>query len=292
MSSRPNWPSTNSPTEVSKLQQHLALLKKEYVKLQNHCSDLEKKFAIASAREKLEDSFVSRLLETVAGLHKKKQYRYEDTKLHYRCLWSLYNVFFYSDIEVLLANAEVIPAHRFVLKSRSSEWGVTDFDNAPQLDWSEERSEVMALLLQWVYTGEAELRDVGDQFCMDLMKVSAHFHLMPLTNRCEQELLMTVGVHNCVKLYTTADEIGANTLRDHCSKLISVHWDDFTSEDFAHMSAPLLFTMLKTKTEFPLHSAIRLAREDVVFLYLVEHSAEVSVDFSFFFSQCCREQIS
>jgi hypothetical protein len=76
MSVRPNWPATNSPTEVSKLQQHLALLKKEYVKLQNHCSDLEKKFAIASAKEKCGDTFVSRLLETVAGLYKQKQYRY------------------------------------------------------------------------------------------------------------------------------------------------------------------------------------------------------------------------
>ena len=31
-------------------------------------------------------------------------------------------------------------------------------------------------------------------------------------------------VKNCVKLYTTADEIGATALRDHCSTLISTHW--------------------------------------------------------------------
>lgn len=74
MSVRPNWPA-NSPTEVSKLQQHLALLKKEYVKLQSHCSELEKKFAVTSARDKSEDSFVSRLLETISGLYKQKQYR-------------------------------------------------------------------------------------------------------------------------------------------------------------------------------------------------------------------------
>ena len=52
--------------------------------------------------------------------------------------------------------------------------------------------------------------------------------------------------------------------------------DDFTSEDFAHMSAPLLFRMFKSKTGFPLHAAVRLQREDVVFLYLVENSTEVS----------------
>ena len=34
----------------------------------------------------------------------------------------------------------------------------------------------------------------------------------------------SVTVHNCVKLYTTADEISAETLRDHCSLLISTHW--------------------------------------------------------------------
>lgn len=43
-------------------------------------------------------------------------------------------------------------------------------------------------------------------------------------NSCEQEMVGRVTVRNCVKLYTTADEIGASTLRDHCSTLISAHW--------------------------------------------------------------------
>ena len=51
--------------------------------------------------------------------------------------------------------------------------------------------------------------------------------------------------------------------------------DDFTSEDFEHMTAPLLFNMFKTKTKYPLHSAIRLKREDVVFLYLIEFNQQV-----------------
>lgn len=41
------------------------------------------------------------------------------------------------------------------------------------------------------------------------------------------------------------------------------------------MPGPLLYQLLKTKSEYPLHSAVRLQREDVVFLYLVEHNAEV-----------------
>lgn len=51
--------------------------------------------------------------------------------------------------------------------------------------------------------------------------------------------------------------------------------NDFTSEDFEHMPAPLLYQMFKTKTEYPLHTAIRAKREDVVFLYLIEFDAQV-----------------
>lgn len=52
--------------------------------------------------------------------------------------------------------------------------------------------------------------------------------------------------------------------------------EDFTSEDFSHMTAPLLYHMFKNKTKYILHSAVKLRREDVVFLYLVENNAQVS----------------
>lgn len=42
--------------------------------------------------------------------------------------------------------------------------------------------------------------------------------------RCEKALMASVNVKNCVKFYTTADEIGAQTLKEHCSSLISAHW--------------------------------------------------------------------
>jgi hypothetical protein len=35
--------------------------------------------------------------------------------------------------------------------------------------------------------------------------------------------------------------------------------------------------MFKSKTGFSLHAAVRLQREDVVFLYLVENGANVSI---------------
>lgn len=42
------------------------------------------------------------------------------------------------------------------------------------------------------------------------------------------------------------------------------------------MSAQLLYKMIKSKTEYPLHKAIKVEREDVVFLYLIEMDAQVS----------------
>ena len=44
------------------------------------------------------------------------------------------------------------------------------------------------------------------------------------------------------------------------------------------MTAPLLFNMFKTKTKYPLHSAIRLRREDVVILYLIEFNQQVLIN--------------
>lgn len=51
--------------------------------------------------------------------------------------------------------------------------------------------------------------------------------------------------------------------------------DDLRKEDFSTMDAQLLYKMIKSKTEYPLHKAIKVEREDVVFLYLIEMDAQV-----------------
>ncbi|XP_067015008.2 rabankyrin-5 [Anabrus simplex] len=241
--------------EVAKLQQHLSLLKEEYVKLQSHCSELERKYALAAAAagEVNENSFVSRLLHTVAGLFDKE---------------------LYSDMKVKL-DGRFIPAHRFVLAARSELWGVPSLAEVESLDWSNLDPEVGTAMLKWVYTDVVDFTR-GDNFTLDLMRCANKFKLEDLVAKCEKALMASVNVRNCVRFYTTADEIGADTLKEHCSGLISAHWDDFTSEDFAHMTAPLLYRMFKAKTGFPLHAAVRLHREDVVFLYLVENNATLS----------------
>jgi rabankyrin-5 len=79
-----------------------------------------------------------------------------------------------------------------------------------------------------------------------------------------------------VSFYCVAEEVGAANLLEYCSSLISIHWDELLPQDFIHMSGALLYKMLKAKTKNPLHSAVRIRREDVVFLCLVEHEGTVS----------------
>lgn len=63
--------------EVAKLQNHLSLLREEYVKLQNRLAEVEKKYqiAVAASGQGGDDNFVARLLKTVSDLFDKELYR-------------------------------------------------------------------------------------------------------------------------------------------------------------------------------------------------------------------------
>ena len=77
-SSSSSWLSPCWPGEVTKLQQHLDLLRDQYVKLQQKHAELEQKYtsAVATSGNAGTDHFVSRLLKLVAELFDKPLYRY------------------------------------------------------------------------------------------------------------------------------------------------------------------------------------------------------------------------
>ncbi|XP_058978800.1 rabankyrin-5-like [Musca domestica] len=241
---------------LQKLEKHLALLKQEYTKLQKGYADLERKYSKAVASSDSESvgefsSFVSRLVLTVA---------------------SLYGRTVYSDLTIKM-NTKVMPAHKFVLHARSEEWREDVLSDVNQLDWSDMDEEISIALLRWIYTDVVDLQH--DRLSLGLLKASHRFRLPGLLGLCERALVASVGVRSCVRFYCVAEEVGAASLLDYCSGLISTHWEDLTPQDFEHMSGPLLFKMLKSKTKYPLHAAIRLLREDVVFLCLVENDGKV-----------------
>lgn len=70
--------------EVQKLQKHLALLRQEYVKMQQKLVETDRRCSVLAAQASLpgsvsqaSDSFISRLLAIVADLFKQEQYRWE-----------------------------------------------------------------------------------------------------------------------------------------------------------------------------------------------------------------------
>ena len=116
---------------------------------------------------------------------------------------------------------QVIPAHKFILHARGSKWSWTP---SGALDWSHLLPEVSLALLEWIYTDQVILVNQDDSFKLDLMKAAKSFELPYLLVMCERALIASVQLHNCIRLYTTAEEIGAKELKEHCSRLISTHW--------------------------------------------------------------------
>ncbi|KAL7303079.1 hypothetical protein TKK_0004294 [Trichogramma kaykai] len=233
--------------EAQKWQQHLALLREQYVNLYNNYTELQQKYTLVTASIDDHENFAGRLLSQIAQLYGEKRY---------------------SDITIELTNKNV-PVHKFVLAARSDSW--SSLAEKSVLDWKHLDESIASVLLKWIYTDSVS----EDQLSLELMKAASSFGLTELMERCEKYLMGNVKLQDCVKLYTIAEELGTKKLRDHCSSLISCHWDDLSGEDFKEMPGPLLYQLLKAKSDYPLHSAVRLQREDVVFLYLVEHNAEV-----------------
>lgn len=93
-----------------------------------------------------------------------------------------------------------------------------------------------------------------DTLALGLLRAAHRFQLPGLLGLCERALVASVGVRSCVRFYCVAEEVGASSLLEYCSGLISTHWDDLTPQDFEHMTSPLLYKMLKTKSTYFLKS--------------------------------------
>ncbi|MBN3311601.1 ANFY1 protein, partial [Atractosteus spatula] len=241
--------------EVAKLQKHLALLRQEYVKMQQRLAESEKRCAVLAAQANQESAsatFIGRLLAIVAELYQQEQY---------------------SDLKVRVGEKEY-RAHKFVLAARSDTWSLANLATTTELDLSDAKPEVAMAMLRWAYTDELELKE-DDVFLTDLMKLANRFQLQLLRERCEKGIMSSVNVRNCIRFYQTAEELSASTLMNYCAEIIASHWDDLRKEDFSTMSAQLLYKMIKSKTEYPLHKAIKVEREDVVFLYLIEMDSQL-----------------
>ena len=143
------------------------------------------------------------------------------------------------------------PGHKFILAIRNEEWGA---DSLEVIDWSGIPQDVGAAVLKWIYTNETDfLAKTDDEFCLTLMRKAKEFRLTDLMNKCEESLLGSVHVHNCILYYTTAEEIQAQLLQRHCSDMISAHWvrDTLLIPPRITIKNLIFFRMISLQRTFP-----------------------------------------
>lgn len=116
-----------------------------------------------------------------------------------------FEIYNFSDLNIALANGDV-PAHKFVLSSRSDKWGVPDLTKVDDLgtiiiqhalyindnlfyfifklhlDWTTLPLDVGKALLKWIYTDQVDFSK-GDSFTLSLMKTADTFILDDLVNK-------------------------------------------------------------------------------------------------------------
>ncbi len=138
---------------------------------------------------------------------------------------------FFSDIEIKL-QSETLYGHKFVLSARNPTWDGVNLESVDELDWADLPYEVGLSLVKWIYEDRLQLLERDSDFKLDLLKTSKRFNLLGLMALCERALVASVNVRNCIKFYTTAEEIGASGLQGHCSQLISTHWVSLISYIF------------------------------------------------------------
>uniref|UniRef100_A0A8D8RKA9 Rabankyrin-5 n=2 Tax=Cacopsylla melanoneura TaxID=428564 RepID=A0A8D8RKA9_9HEMI len=225
-------------SEIEKLQRNIDLLQDEYNKLQNRESE---------HNNVMDHGLGQQLYKMVSNM----------------CATNLF-----SDMMIQLKD-EKIPGHQLVFAARNiqAENGVLDWENIAQ--------DIGRAIVKYIYTDQIDLSS-PEEVQLQIMRTGHRLNLTALVEKCESSLILVTSVKNCVSFYMTAEEVAAASLKHHASSLISTYWDELTSEDFKEMGAPLLYSMLKEKTAGSiLHSAVHLHREDVVFLYLVENSAQL-----------------
>ncbi len=142
-----------SSDEVAKLQQHLELLREQYIRLQQKYASLEQKYTrvVATSSDVGPDHFVARLIHIISRLYEKPLYRY---CIISNCVINITIIIcYYSDIDVKLSD-KTIGAHKMILCCRSNKWLPDDEEllNTTILDLTHLSPQVANILLRWVYT--------------------------------------------------------------------------------------------------------------------------------------------
>ncbi|KAL3108581.1 hypothetical protein niasHT_015503 [Heterodera trifolii] len=251
------------PAEVG-ISKHLDLLRKEHVRLQVRHAELQRSYdallsanalgsadGIRSAQNVSTSNFIHALLHIVTQLYDKDLY--SDITIHF--------------------DGHQLRGHRIVIAARTDFWG--DLSAVERLELTEIPGKVAKVMMKWMYTNILD-ENIGDSVLLPLLETALKYHFEDLKTRCEEILIARIDVENCAKIYQFAELHSLDRIRDFCAEVVFDRWSEFTPEHFVDMPAQLLYRLLKRKSGANLlGSLIRLQREDVLFLFLIENDARL-----------------
>uniref|UniRef100_A0AAF5DA06 FYVE-type domain-containing protein n=1 Tax=Strongyloides stercoralis TaxID=6248 RepID=A0AAF5DA06_STRER len=235
---------------------YLGLLRKEHVELQEKYNNLLKKYNFIIANSKIDNdseeiSFIYKLAKNISQLF--------DNNL-------------YSDITIKVSNSE-IKAHKIVITSHTNRWD-SELLVSNILELTDIKYKTVYIIFKWMYKDELDDSLTIDEY-MDVLSGSKKFKLDYLVYLCESALINKLETDNCICIYQFSENESLERLRKHCINIVSERWEDFKPEHFSSLSPKLLYEMVKGHSSSVLGSIIRLQREDVLFLFLIEHGQEL-----------------
>ncbi|CEF65443.1 BTB/POZ-like domain and FYVE zinc finger domain and Ankyrin repeat and Zinc finger, FYVE/PHD-type domain and BTB/POZ fold domain and BTB/POZ domain and Zinc finger, RING/FYVE/PHD-type domain and Zinc finger, FYVE-related domain and Ankyrin repeat-containing domain-containing protein [Strongyloides ratti] len=235
---------------------YLGLLRKEHVELQEKYNNLLKKYNSTIANSKIvndseEVSFIYKLAKNISQLF--------DSKL-------------YSDVTIKISDLE-IKAHKIVITSHTNRWD-PELLVSNILELTDIKYKTVYIIFKWMYKDELDDSLTIEEY-MDVLSGSKKFKLDYLVYLCESALINKLETDNCICIYQFSENENLERLRKHCINIVSERWDDFKPEHFSSLSPKLLYEMVKGHSSSVLSSIIRLQREDVLFLFLIENGQEL-----------------
>uniref|UniRef100_A0A183BQX3 ANK_REP_REGION domain-containing protein n=1 Tax=Globodera pallida TaxID=36090 RepID=A0A183BQX3_GLOPA len=242
---------------------HLDLLRKEYVRLQVKHAELQRSYDVLSSINALDCAEGIRIAQNASTSN------FLQRLLH--IVTQLYDKDLYSDITIHV-DGHQLRGHRIVIAARTDFWG--DLSTIERLELTEIPCSVAKVMMKWIYTNFLDEK-IGDAILMPLLEAALKYRFEELKSRCEEMIIARIDVENCVGIYQFAELNSLDRIRDFCAEVVSARWSDFTPAHFADMPAQLLYRLLKRKSSNLLGSLIRLQREDILFLFLIENDARL-----------------
>ncbi|KAI6179468.1 hypothetical protein M3Y98_00613900 [Aphelenchoides besseyi] len=234
----------------------LELIRGEYELLQSKYTECQKRYETLLAEhpnaksDELHSTFTGRLVSIIRELHGQQKY---------------------SDLDIV-TEEQRIRGHRLVFVAHTDYFG--DLEDVEEVQFPTSYA-VTNIILKWMYSGVLE-DQWGETFLLDVMKGAAIFRLSGLAKRCEEMLITRIDVENSIKLYQAAESLEFVSLRDACAKFIANSWSQFDAKHFQDVEANLLYRMLKSHSEYLVHSIVGLKRKDVLSLFLKENESQLT----------------